>query len=213
MENFRAALFDLDGTILDSMGVWEEIDIVFLEKRGFSVPEDYARQISVLRFEDAAVYTKERFALPESPQAIIDEWNEMALMWYGDKVGLKPYAAEYLKKLHDRGVKLAVATALPASLYTPCLTHNGIYALFDAFASTDEVGCGKERPDVYLLAAERLGAKPGDCMVFEDVLPGVLSAANAGMRVCGVYDACAAYAEQDIRKAAERYIMGFDELL
>lgn len=187
-----AAIFDLDGTLLDSMGVWQRIDARFLEKRGISVPEDYAETISALPFREAASYTIERFSLPEEPDALIREWNDMATHAYGCEVALKSGAREYLLRLRAAGVKLAVATSLPPELYEPALAHHGIRALFDIVCSVNEVARGKAWPDIYLHAARKLGVPPERCLVFEDILPAVRGALRAGMRVYGVYDASSA---------------------
>lgn len=185
---FEAVIFDLDGTLLDSMDVWEKIDICFLQKRGLPVPADYVTEICARSFEEAAQYTIDLFGLSEKSEDIIREWNEMAVYEYAHHVKLSPYALEYLIELKKRGVKLAVATGLPGELFLPCLEHNSVLGLFDILCSTDEVKRGKEYPDVFELAAQRLGATPQRCLVFEDVLPAVKSAKQAGMLVCAVYD-------------------------
>lgn len=213
MRAFRAAIFDLDGTLLDSMGVWGQIDVDFLAKRGLVATEDYVRAVSVLSFPDAARYTIERFGLRESPDAIMAEWHDMSVDAYSHKVPLKPHAEAYLRQLRERGVKLGVATALSAALYRPVLQNTGIIGLFDALVSTDEVGAGKQSPAVFLRTAQKLGVPPADCVVFEDVLPGVRSAAAAGMQTVGVFDAYAAHERDNIRAIADRYITDFSELL
>ena len=166
---FRAALFDMDGTLIDSMGVWAHVDEVFFMRRGIPLPEDYARSIAGLSFRQTGEYTKARFQLPESVDDILREWHELCESAYVNDVPLKPHAAEYLKKLRGEGVRLAVATALPERLYRPALLRTGVLSLFDAFASTDEAGESKRSGDVYRLAARRLGVEPAEFVVFEDI--------------------------------------------
>ena len=96
---FRAALFDMDGTLIDSMGVWAHVDEVFFMRRGIPLPEDYARSIAGLSFRQTGEYTKARFQLPESVDDILREWHELCESAYVNDVPLKPHAAEYLKKL------------------------------------------------------------------------------------------------------------------
>ena len=151
--DFNAAIFDLDGTILDSMDVWEHIDIQFLKKRNLPVPENYVTEICARSFEEAAQYTIDLFGLQETVEGIIEEWNNMAVEEYRNHVGLLPYALDYLLRLKEHGIKLAVATGLPENLYIPCLKNNSILELFDALCSTDEVQRGKEYSDVFELAA------------------------------------------------------------
>lgn len=208
---FRAAIFDLDGTLLDSMDVWEKIDGEFLERRGLGVPEDYVATICALGFEDAARYTIDRFGLEENVGDIVGEWNEMAAQKYRNEVKLVPHALEYLSGLRKAGIKLAVATALPEVLYRPCLENNGIYSAFDAVCSTDTLAKGKESPDFFLAVADRLALPPHECIVFEDVLPAVRSAYQAGMTVYGVYDKYSAHHRKEISAIADGYIFSFKE--
>lgn len=135
--DFNAAIFDLDGTILDSMDVWEHIDIQFLKKRNLPVPENYVTEICARSFEEAAQYTIDLFGLQETVEGIIEEWNNMAVEEYSNHVGLLPYALDYLLCLKEHGIKLAVATGLPEKLYIPCLKNNSILELFGALCSTD----------------------------------------------------------------------------
>jgi beta-phosphoglucomutase-like phosphatase (HAD superfamily) len=199
----KACIFDLDGTLLDSMDVWEKIDIDFLQKRGIVVPADYANSISSMSFTECAVYTIKRFSLTDSVGSLMREWTDMAAYAYGHTVPMKPYAKEYLSALKERGLRLAVATTLAAELYEPALRGQGIYDWFHAICNSDEVGCGKSQPDVFLLAAQKLGVPPGDCMVFEDIMAAVRSAKNAGMQVCGVYDSASANDWEHIQKTAD----------
>lgn len=184
----KAYVFDLDGTLLDSMQLWERIDIDFLTGRGFDVPPDYINTIASRSFPEAAAYTIERFRLPDSVEDLLAEWNEMAAYAYGHTVPMKRGAKEYLDALRARGAKLAVATSLPEALYVPALEHHDIERYFDVVCSTDEVAYGKTRPDVYLLTARKLGVPPGECILFEDILHAVQSGKAAGMTVYGVYD-------------------------
>ena len=108
--DFNAAIFDLDGTILDSMDVWEHIDIQFLKKRNLPVPENYVTEICARSFEEAAQYTIDLLGLQETVEGIIEEWNNMAVEEYSNHVGLLPHALDYLLRLKEHGIKLAVAT-------------------------------------------------------------------------------------------------------
>ena len=99
MFDFKGAIFDLDGTIIDSMNVWEKIDIEFLSKRNIDMPNDYMEKINIMSFEEAAKYTIERFNLKEKKENLIKEWNEMAIYEYSNNIRLKPNVKEYLEKL------------------------------------------------------------------------------------------------------------------
>lgn len=207
--DFNAAIFDLDGTILDSMDVWEHIDIQFLKKRNLPVPENYVTEICARSFEEAAQYTIDLFGLQETVEGIIEEWNNMAVEEYSNHVGLLPYALDYLLCLKEHGIKLAVATGLPEKLYIPCLKNNSILELFGALCSTDEVQRGKEYSDVFELAARKLGVAPEHCIVFDDVLPAIKSAKAASMLAGGIYDKYSADQRTEIERIADIYLLDF----
>ena len=180
---FSAALFDLDGTLLDSMYVWHRVDQLFFQSRNLCMPEDYGRALAGKSYRESAEYTIERFGLNERWEDIVDEWTRMSENEYAHHVKLKPGALEYLRMLKRSGVKLAITTALPPSLYMLTLEHHGITDMFDALCSTNDVdGRGKISGEVYLLAARRLGVKPEECAVFEDVLEGIQGAKKVGMQ-------------------------------
>lgn len=208
--NFKAVIFDLDGTLLNSMDIWEKIDADFLKKRNIPVPENYVATICSMSFKEAAEYTVHLFDLKESVDDIVREWNEMAQYEYAHNVKLVPYALGYLTELKHLNVKIAVATGLPEELYKPCLLNNHIYEMFDALCSTEQVSRGKEYSDVFLFAARCLDILPKDCLVFEDVLPAVKSAKQAGMIVCGVYDKYSAHHKKQIMDIADNYLYSFE---
>jgi len=184
--DFDAAIFDIDGTLLDSMEVWHEVDRKFLGKRGFESDAEYEREMAALYFDLAAQYTIDRFSLNETVEDIKREWNELARDAYVNDVQAVPGAAEYLAELHSRGIKLAFATSNNAYLSEPALTAHGIRDFFCAHAYTSETGKDKSEPDVFLLAAERLGVSPERCVVFEDVLRCIKGAKKAGFRTVAV---------------------------
>lgn len=181
----KGAIFDLDGTLLDSMGVWDQVDVDFLAKRGFEVPDDYMQKVAAMQFRQIAEYTIARFNLSDTPGELMEEWDHMARVMYSTVVEAKPHAREYLAMLKASGAKLSVATSLPPILREPAMRHVGIFDYFDEVVSVDDAGdIGKDRPDVYLLAASRLGIEPTDCTVFEDLLVGMRSAKSVACE-CG----------------------------
>ena len=208
----KAYIFDLDGTLLDSMGIWDKIDIDFLAKRGIDVPPDYGDALSPLSFTEVAKYTIKRFNLPDSVEDLLREWNEMAIYAYGNTIELKPYAKEYLTKLNEFkkcGVKIAIATTCPPELYTPALQKHGILEYFDVICTTSEVANGKTKPDIYILTAQKLGVSLCDCIVFEDILPAVKSAKQIGMTVYGIYDSASKKVWEEIKNIADGVIYDF----
>ena len=213
IKNFKGAIFDLDGTLLDSMGIWKDVDLAFFQRRNIPMPDDYQECIKDMHFKTMAIYTKERFNLPDDIDDIMDEWCELCFDEYENKIGLKDGVSEYLHKLKACGIKLAFATANTTELSEVCLKSNEIYELFNVGAYLHETQSDKCEPDVYLLACKRLGLEPDECVVFEDILPGVLGAKKGGFAVCGVYDEFSGKDEWEIRKNADYYIKSFTELL
>ena len=198
ISNFKGVIFDLDGTLIESGDVWTQIDIDFLGKRGFAVPENYGKAVSAMDFRQAAVYTKELFSLPESIQEITKQWRDMAIWHYANDIETVKGAPEFVRKLHSKGVKLALATASSRELYEPVLKRCGMYEYFSEFVTTSQVERGKGFPDIYLLAAELLGLKPGECAVFEDIPEGVGAAKQGGFRV---------YARLDPKRRADHAVL------
>lgn len=213
MKEFKGAIFDLDGTILDSMWVWKQVDVNFLGKRNIEIPGDYVKAISALNLKTAAEYTKERFQLPETVEEIMQEWFQMAVKEYAEDVQLKSSVREYLAYLKAKEVKIAVATSSHEGLFLPCLENNEIYEFFDTIVTTMEVERGKEFPDVYEEAARRLGVKPSQCMVFEDILKGVKAAKEGGFYVVAVGEEHSQDEKEEIMEVADRYIEDFDEMM
>lgn len=211
---FSAAVFDLDGTLFDSMYFWNHIDEVFLARMGINqVPEDYLLAIAHLGAEETANYTKERFGLDMSPAEMMQIWFDDALDFYRNGVTLKKGAYEYLCRLRENGVKLAVATASNEALYLPGLKRTGIDGFFEAFATVDECERKKGFPDVYSLACRKLGVPDSDAVVFEDIYVAVCGAKDGGFRTVGVYDETSKRDTELIRAKADAFIMDFTELL
>ena len=209
----KGVIFDLDGTLLDSMGIWEQIDIQFLSSRGFDVPEDYAQTIAPMGFLQAAEYTIRRFSLPDTPAQLVQEWNAMAERAYRETVRLKPFVKEYLTFLRERHIPLAVATASQEILYKAALENNGIYNFFDSFTTLADVRRGKAFPDIYLQAARQMKLLPEQCAVFEDIYDGITGARSGGFYTVAVYDPCSEKEKQKMQKEADLYIESFAQLL
>lgn len=208
-KGIKGAIFDLDGTLVDSMGVWHRIDDEFLGRRGFPADETYKQAVKTMKYETAAHYTIERYHLSESPEEVMAEWDAMALHEYRYHIKCKPGAAEFLWDLKAKGMKLALATVSHRGLLEAVLKGNEIYELFDVLTDVSQVTRGKEEPDLYWLAAEHMGLVPQECMVFEDVLLGISSAKRGGFYTCGVKDHSSEKEETEIRTEADCFIEKF----
>ena len=212
LNSVEAVVFDIDGTLLNSMDVWLQVDYDFLVAKGFDVPSNYGYEISIRSAQEGAVYTKELFNLKETPKEIIDTWKSMAKDAY-ENVEMKPFAKEFLLNLKQNGKKLAVATALTHELLTNALKKHEIYEIFDEICSTDEVGKGKTSPDVYNLAFKKLNVSPNNSAVFEDVLVAVKSAKQTGAYVFAIKDNFSLPYAKEIKKYADFYIENYSDLL
>jgi HAD superfamily hydrolase (TIGR01509 family) len=213
LKNIKAAIFDMDGTLVDSMWVWSKIDMEFLYKRGITLPNDLKNNIEHLSFTDTAKYFKERFKLEESIEDIMKEWNDMAFEQYSKNIKLKAGADCFLSALKTAGIKIALATSNSNLLLEASLKNNGVFQYFDVITTTDEVKRGKNFPDIYLLTAKKLGVTSKECIVFEDILPAVMGAKAAGMKVVGVSDDYSEHQRLDIINTADYFINGYKEII
>lgn len=213
MNNIKAAIFDLDGTLVDSMWVWQQIDIDYLSTKGHSVPNNLKDEITHLSFSQTAEYFKNKFSLEDSIEEIMNHWNTIAYNYYTNDVKLKPGALQYLLKLKKLGIKIGLATSSSMHLLTTTLKSNNALELFDAITTTDEVNKSKGYPDIYLLAAEKLGVNPNECMVFEDIIVAARGAKLAGMKVTGVYDKHSEDQMDILKKECDNYIYNYEDLI
>lgn len=213
LKNIEGAVFDLDGTLLDSSWVWEKVDEKFLGDRGFQVPDDYVDEISPLGAERAAVYTIERFGLNEDKDDIVREWIEMAKKEYATEVLCKPYAKEFLEELHKLNIKMAVATSSDRELFMKTLEREGILKYFQKIVTVDEVERGKGYPDIYEEAARRIKVNPHKCLVFEDILAGVTGASLGEFNVVAVFDEKSKHNWEKIKSISKYSINDYKELL
>jgi len=209
---FSAIIFDLDGTLIDSMNIWHECDTHFLKRRGIALPPDLFDNLTSNNINDLAVYFKERFALPDSIDDIINEWIAFVSHAYENTIAMKPFAIEILQYLNEAGYTLALGTSNERSLAQGILQR---YNLLDYF-KTIVVGCdcqnGKPAPDIFLLIANNLQVDPQDCLVIEDSLLGVQAAKNAGMTVYAVADDAAKPDRQAILQTADCNFENLQEL-
>lgn len=204
-KHIKGAIFDLDGTLLDSLSIWAEIDEKFLSRRGIAVPHDYMEAVCAMEYRQTAEYTIARFNLNDKPEDLMREWSDMAVSAYETELELKPRVKECLTELKRKNIKLAVATSSTPEMCLPALKRNGVIDMFDAIVTTGEVGKGKAHPDVYLAAAKKLGVDVSECAVFEDAILAIKTAKSAGFYTIGVYDRLSRD-ENEIKAVADGFI-------
>ena len=206
-------LFDFDGTLVDSNGVWERVDNTFLERRGLAPTREYSETVGHSIFPIAAQFTKDYYHLDESPEAIMAEWRELGRAAYAHEVPLKPGAAEFLEKCRAAGERLVLFTACVPEFCRSAMERLGLTGCFERVVYVQELGVEKRDPRAFSLALEELGEGPEGCTLYEDS-PGVCRTAKAaGLTVVGVYDPFYAHYEAEMRGFCDRYIRDFTELL
>jgi len=212
LKYIKAIIFDLDGTLVDSMWMWKSIDKEFLDLYHIKLPEDLQQEIEGKSFTETATYFKERFMLMESVEEIKDLWNKMAYDKYANYVPLKEGAGKLLEYCTQNNIKLGIATSNSAHLTSAVLTKHKIISLFESIITGCDVCIGKPAPDVYLKTAQSLGVDPSECLVFEDITLGILAGKNAGMKVCAVEDEYSLYQTREKKELADYYIKTYDDI-
>lgn len=212
-KNKKAMIFDLDGTLVDSMWMWYDIDVEYLGRFGITIPEGLQADIEGMSFSETAVYFKERFNIPDSIEKIKDDWNQMAWDKYTHEVPMKEGASEFIKACRERGILLGIATSNSRELVENIIAVHGMKEDFACIMTGCDVDRGKPAPDIYLAAAKGLNVDPVDCLVFEDIIPGIQAGKNAGMEVCAIEDEYSLYQLEEKAKLADYYIKDYFELL
>jgi HAD superfamily hydrolase (TIGR01509 family) len=213
LENKKAVIFDLDGTLVDSMWIWKEIDVRFLGKYGLQVPEGLNDALEGYSFQETADYFKKNFPLPLTKEEIMDTWNEMAAEMYRTEIRLKEGAKEFISLLKGKDMPLGIATSNSAELARVCLETNGIIDAFDYICTSNEVPKGKPEPDVYLHTARQLQVEPENILVFEDIPYGLLAGKRANMETCAVKDPYSDRAMEEKLQIADYYIDSYYDIL
>lgn len=209
----RAVIFDLDGTLVDSMWMWKAIDIEYLGRYGHECPPLLQKEIEGMSFSETAVYFKETFAIPDSIEKIKQAWTEMSIEKYRSQVPLKAGVRQFLEFLKEKGIFMGIATSNGREMVDVVLKSLGIMSFFQVIATACEVAAGKPAPDIYLNVAQRLGVRPEQCMVFEDVPAGILAGKAAKMTVCAVEDDFSAGMQSEKKQLADYYIEDYFQLL
>jgi len=183
------AIFDMDGTLVDSMPYWENLATEFLRNKGVqTISPDILEQIKPMTMTESAALFIEEYGLPGTAERVAAEMNAMMDEHYRKDIPLKPGVRAYLEALHRKGIVMCVASATAVELMEACLTRLGVAQYFSFLLSCETVGAGKNRPDVYWESAKRLGAEPAEIAVYEDALYAAETAKSAGFYTVAVRD-------------------------
>lgn len=206
----KFAIFDMDGTLIDSMGYWQRLAGEYLFSRGVTpaqIPADLPERIKTATVTGAAAIFIDLFGFSGTPESIAAEINTMMDDHYRNDIPLKPGVKEYLAHLKQNGVSLCVASATAAPLMEACLTRLGVREDFAFLISCEELGVTKNTPDIYRYCAKRFGALPEQTAVFEDALFAVQAARKGGFYVVGVYDEAAESHWEEVKAIADEAIV------
>ncbi len=213
LKDIDAIIFDVDGTLIDSMWIWTNIDDLFLQKYNLKEPPNFHKGMEGKSYSETAQYFLDVFPeLKHTRQELEEEWHQMAFEVYTKEIQLKKGAYAFIVDMHKVGKKLGIATSNSRDLAEGTLKNNRVFEYFHSIWTSDEAKAGKPSPDVYLRVAESLKVEPSRCLVFEDVPNGILAGKNAGMKVCAVADPFSEPQKALKRELADYYIQDYDDI-
>ncbi len=212
-KNVKGAIFDLDGTLIDSMNVWRDIDIEFFSRHGLVYEDSYQKAIGHKGLKEIAKYTKEAYSLEESEEEIVSIWLDMAKDYYENKINLKPGVKGFLQYLKSNNIKIGLATSNSLELTLSILNRHGIYSYFDKILTVNELKADKSSPLIYLTIASYFNLVPNQCAVFEDLITGIKTAKEAGFITVGVEDKSSLDKKEEIKNISSFYIKDFFSFL
>ena len=209
----KICLFDLDGTLLDSMITWPKAMIRIMDEAGLEYPDDVVNIMTPIGFNGCADYFISLGHPEKDPARLIEIMYDYLVDDYSNRVMIKPYVKDMLEKLQREGIKIYALTASPHRTADPCLQHNGIAHFFEAVMSTDDLKRKKSDPEIYREVARRIGVAPDEIEFYDDNNIALRTAKSVGYRVVGVYDSSTVQYREEIESFADGYVESFEEML
>lgn len=207
----NAAIFDMDGTFLDSMPYWMNAGSFFLESLQIQGEENLGEKLLDMTLPEGCIYLKEKYSLNLSPEQIEEKIKNILLSAYTNEISFKGTSLSFLKKLKESGSKIAVCTHTDRSLFSPAFKRLGLENFFDYVISAKEFGLSKSHPEIFFHVAEKLNSKPEETWVFEDALYAIITAKRAGFKTAGIFDSSSQKDEEKIKKIATKYFYTYRE--
>lgn len=208
----KGAIFDIDGTLLDSMPIWENAGARYLDTLGIKAKPDLKERLDALSLPEGALYMQKEYGLCVSTEDILEGVNQVVKDFYYKEALMKPGAYALVKRLRENGVKLIIATATDKKMAKAALIRNGIWEDFKGMITCEEAGAGKTSSKIFELAREKLQTKKEETWVFEDSLYAVKTAAKAGFPVCSIYDEYSTKNVREIQDVSDIYVRDFSEI-
>lgn len=213
LKKIKTIIFDVDGTLIDSMWIWKNIDIEYLKKFNIPLPTGLQKEIEGMCFDETAAYFKNRFHIEDSIEQIKSDWNEMALHKYKYETPLKDGVLEFLEFCVSKNMKLGIATSNSKILADEVIKAHNLKQYFSVIKTGCDVKKGKPAPDIYLAAAGEIGSNPKDCLVFEDIIPGIMAGKSAGMKVCAMEDSYSMDQKEEKIRLSDYYFENYHDVL
>lgn len=188
IKDIKAVLFDLDGTLIDSLPFWRTINKAFFKKYNMDLPEGFVAKTNAMRFEETVSYSCSLVPQIVDVNEAINEWKNIAIEQYTKSIQLKEGALEYIKYIHSLGIEMFIVTSGEPCMYEPCMKRLGIWNYFEDVFSANLVGVGKASGKIYEYVLQKIGLKNDDIALFEDALYAIQSANNLGILTIAVYD-------------------------
>lgn len=213
IENIKLFLFDLDGTILDSLKIWNDIDLLFFKNHNLIMGEDYHIAIAPLMLEETATYTKNTYKLDIDEEQIMKEWSDLAIKEYAENVNLKKGVKEFLDYLKNKNVHLAIATSCNEEMFKPCLERYGIVSYFEHFYTSQNLKINKSNANFFKEILNEYKIEPDQILFFEDSLASMKCAKSLGFNVVAVMDKKWEKQKEEIIASSDDQIEDFSQFI
>lgn len=210
--SFKGAIFDLDGTLIDSMEMWEKIEKDYIESLGVKLDDEMVNDLNTMSIVQAGNYISEKFNVDLDIKKMYREICETMIKFYSKDVALKPGVKNFLEMLRENGVKMCIATASDRNIVEPTLKRLGIFEHFEFIITCTEVGKGKESSDIFEKSLEMLRTNKENTYVFEDSLVAISTAKKCGFKVVGINDIVSLINKKSIMELSDIYVESTEKL-